>query len=216
VFKNREMKNIILTITVILLINCSRNEEPIATRTKLFSNKEMVTKPFQVKSGVIKYQITLQGKVFDNKITGTGTETLYFKNWGKMTLNQSIVNKIISNGINETHQQIKKTQKTEGNIKYTVHYKTKTITKEKISFNTTDSSILEQNGAVNMGCEVIQGYNCTLWKIENTKQWIYKGIPLKTVIKIMGVTTVKEAVLANFNLYISDDVFSLPSYPIKE
>ncbi len=199
-----------------LLVNCSRNKEPIATRTELFSNKEIVTKPFQVKSGVMKYQITLQGKVFDNKIIGTGTETLYFKNWGNITLNQSIVNKTISNGKNETHQQIKNTHKIEGNIKYNVHYKTKTITKEKISFNTTDSSILEQNGAVNLGCEVIQGYNCIIWKIENTKQWIYKGIPLKTEIKIMGVTTIKEAVLANFNLYISDEVFNLPSYPIKE
>lgn len=209
------MKNLILILTVVLLINCSRNEEPITTNTALFSNKEIVDKPFKVKSGVIKYQISLEGTVLDNKMKGSGTETRYFKDWGNTLLKQTIMNKTINNGVNETHQQIKNTQKIIANYKYTVDYKTKTITKEKVNFNATERSVLEQNGAVNLGYEVIQGYNCSIWKIDNTKQWLYKGIPLKTEIKIMGVTTVKECILANFNFYITEDVFNLPSYPIK-
>lgn len=209
------MKNLILIITIMLLINCSRNEEPITTSVELFSKQEMVNNPFQVKSGVIKYQISLKGAVLDNKINGLGTETRYFKNWGNTLLKQTLINKTINNGVNKTHQQIKSTQKIIANYKYTVDYKIKIITKEKVNFNSTDSSILEQNGAINLGCEVIQGYNCSIWKIDNTKQWLYKGIPLKTEIKIMGVTTIKECVLANFNFYITEDVFNLPSYPIK-
>lgn len=45
----------------------------------------------------------------------------------------------------------------------------------------------EMLGGEKQGTETIGGYKCDLYTVMGTKTWIYKGIPLKSTAKIMGI-----------------------------
>ena len=76
--------------------------------------------------------------------------------------------------------------------------------------------MLESIGGKIVGKEKIKGYTCDVWQIPGGKQWIYKGLPLKLTMTMMGITTTTEITSAKFNINVSDSYFKLPNYPIKK
>ena len=70
------MKKIsILLSLAVALVSCS-------------GNSQNQLKRYQVKSGIVEYTTTISGKVLGGKIAGSGTENLYFKNWGAVELKE--------------------------------------------------------------------------------------------------------------------------------
>ncbi|MCK5105241.1 MAG: hypothetical protein KAR17_20600, partial [Cyclobacteriaceae bacterium] len=64
--------NILLSL-IVMLTSCSGNSQ----------NK---LKRYDVKSAIIEYSTTTSGKTFGSTVKGTGTESLYFKDWGAIEL----------------------------------------------------------------------------------------------------------------------------------
>jgi hypothetical protein len=71
-------------------------------------------------------------------------------------------------------------------------------------------------GGEKIGTEKILNYNCEVWKIPGGKQWMYKGLPLKLEMTVMGTTSTLMVTSAKFNTSVPDKYFELPDYPIQE
>jgi len=221
-----------LILSFILVFSCNnQNGDHLVTSVENFSiAKKKQKNRYGVKSGIIRYKITISGIVMDNIINGNGIEKLYFDNWGNLELKEELITKNtkvkIFNDFKEEQKQIHHLQKTENNVIYQVNFDQKNINKsfntnvELVKFTNKDlkkvSSILHQFGGIKIGNEIFKGYDCEIWDISGSKQWLYKGVPLKIEHTIMGVKTIKEAISANFNVIIINNEFELPNFLIVE
>lgn len=229
------MKNIFLSLFLLLFItSCKGNENKSADSLTVQSeSQEKKLKRYEVKSGIVTYKITISGGVLGGTVTGSGTENLYFKDWGALELieeksTQTTTMKIFGKKSTET-TNTHTMGKLDNGESYHVDFDSKTIfLRRDMAMDLTkafhpnaDASdvgkgMLEGMGGKKTGNEVIKGYNCEIWDIGGAKQWIYKGVPLKVEVSVMGIKTVKEAIKADFNTVISNDNFKLPNYKIQK
>lgn len=188
-------------------------------------------KRYTVKSGIVHYTITSSGKIMGSTISGNGTESLFFKEWGAVELNteeSSQTNEIKIFGKKNTKTTSKHTMvKTENGQQYLVDFDQSKITLSRnvamdlmnqthSNANEMGKNMLEEMGGQQIGNETILGYNCEVWEVMGTKQWIYKGVSLKTEANAMGIKTIKEASSAKFNIAVADSYFALPDFPIQQ
>jgi len=213
------MKQVVLLLLIVFFISCDyHNDDVLVNQLKTHIN---INKRYGVKSGVIKYKITLSGNVMENEVSGAGFENYYFDNWGIKSLKEEEITKttkaIFFNKVKEEKIKIHKLQKIEGDTIFKVDFYTKKIYKlfnKNIEVTSCSNQILNNLGGEKLGTEIYKGYDCEIWNINGTKQWLYKGIPLKIEHTLIGVKTIKEAVIADFNVIIVNNQFELPNYPI--
>jgi hypothetical protein len=174
-------------------------------KTKPASTTDMATQPtktnptddgvalYQIKNGTIEY--TLSG-------TETGTETVYFADSGNRIA--TYTNKTLSiAGITRKTNTI---TLMEQDWIYIADLETMKGTKiqntsadilKEMSANPTQmgEGILEKMGAVKEGTETVAGKTCDTWKIQsiNSTVCVWKGLALKAVTAIGGVTITKVA-----------------------
>lgn len=207
----------------------AENAQEIAGKIE---NTQNTLKRYNLKSGIIKYKTDIKGKVMGSTINGSGTEEVYFKDWGAVELKKSDSKQV-------THINIFGQKKTEVNEEHTINKlengKSYGVDMEnKIIYVKNDPAMemikkfgngdvvnagekmLEGMGGKKIGKEKILGYECDVWEIPGGKQWIYKGIPLKLEMTIMGITTTNTATEAKFNIDVPDKYFKLPDYPVQE
>ena len=213
---------ILITITILFL-----------APTFSFTNAQNQLKRYQVKSGIVEYKTTISGKVMGSTINGSGSEKLYFKDWGAMELKetkqtQTTTVKFFGQEDTETKTTHNIVKIDDGKV-YSVDFE-----KEKIYLNRdmamdmtkafypdadageAGKSMLESMGGKKTGNEKFMGYDCEVWELSGGKQWIYKGAMLKAEITMLGITTITEATSANFNTSITDKYFQLPDFPMQE
>lgn len=209
--------NILLSL-IVVLTSCSGNSQ----------NK---LKRYDVKSAIIEYSTTTSGKTFGSTVKGTGTESLYFKDWGAIELieeksTQTTVTKIFGRG-KTTTTNVHVVKKLDNGESYhadfdkKVIYLTRDLAMDIMKQSNTDAgdagkSMLESIGGEKVGNEDFMGYNCEVWSIPGGKQWMYKGAVLKLEMTMLGITTVKEATSAKFNVSVADSNFKLPDFPIQK
>ena len=71
------MKKISLLLSLaVVLISCN-------------GNSQNTLKRYNVKSGIVDYETIITGNVMGSKISGSGVEHLYFKNWGALELKET-------------------------------------------------------------------------------------------------------------------------------
>ncbi len=220
----------ILLVLFIVTISCKGNEnKPVDSLTvKTEQNK---LKRYQVESGIIHYTSTISGKVLGNTMSGSGTESVYFKDWGAIELRDeksSETNeiKIFGNTKKDTKNKhiINKLDNGEW---YIVDFDKKEITATRslpidaiTAFHPesdagdTGKEMYKSLGGEKIGEENYRGYNCEIWEAMGVKQWVYKHITLKIESTIMGITTSKKATSIEFNISVPDAKFELPDYPI--
>jgi len=194
-------------------------------------NSQNTLKRYGVKSGIIKYKTTTSGKMMGSKMTGSGSESLYFKDYGALELREEQSTK--TTRIKFFGREKVKTDKEhtmnklDNGENYLVNFKTKTITANRdaamdmMKQSNTDAgeagkSMLKSMGGKKIGNETFMGYNCEVWSIMGGKQWLYKGVMLKLEMKTLGINTVKVATSAKFNISVSSTNFKLPNFPIKK
>lgn len=227
------MKKISLIIALMVIaIGCKGNENnPSDSLSLKASSQEQQLKRYDIKSGIIKYKTTISGKVIASTITGSGTEVRYFKHWGALELFEqesttSTHTVVMGREINETtsdHQM----SKLDHGESYTVDFKNKTISQQKDmamemikkmhpdkDAGEVGKSMLEGMGGKKTGKEIFLGYQCEIWDLMGVKQWIYKGVMLKSEANLMGITTITEATKATFNNTVPDSNFELPNYKL--
>lgn len=228
------MKNLsIILAFLIVFISCKGNENKAADSTAIGSSKqENKLKRYEVKSGMIQYKMTMNGNVMGSQITGSGTESLYFKDWGNLELveeNSTTTTNTNVLGHKSTDTSITHSMsKLDNGESYHVDFDKKSIFLRRDmamdlnkafaggDVNKTGKEMLEGMGGKMTGNENFLGYNCEVWDIHGAKQLMYKGAVLKLEMTMMGITTIKEATSAKFDSSVPDKYFKLPDYPIQK
>ncbi len=223
------MKYVFIAIFWMVSISCNGSKENSDNAIMQSNNQNPTLKRYNVKSGMVTYKITSNGKVMGSTITGSGSEKLYFKNWGATELkeeNSTKTTKMIFFGKEKIKTDKTHTiNKLDNGKSYSVDFKNASIylrrdpMMELMKNTNTDAGnagkeMLKSVGGKKIGEENFLGYPCEIWDAMGSKQWIYKGVTLKIVSKVMGITTVKEATNARFNVDVSDKYFQLPDFPI--
>ncbi|MGZ2371194.1 hypothetical protein ACXR6G_15555 [Ancylomarina sp. YFZ004] len=221
------MKNLILTAfilvtTCFVFTSCDKDDSP----------DDKSIKRYNVESGIIKYSTTISGTSSYTTFTGTGTDQLYFKNWGALELaneerTETSVSTMPYTGevITETNI-IHNTVKIDNEMIYIVDYETMKIYSQEnphIEFMRlydydaleAGKKMLESLGGVQLDNEDFMGYDCEVWTAMGSKQWVYKGITLKIITTLAGITITKEATDIKFDVSVNTSYFELPDYEIS-
>jgi hypothetical protein len=194
------------------------------------SNAQQNMKRYKVKSGIVKYTTSISGKMMGSSVKGKGTEILYFKSYGAVELQeekyeQTTVTNMFGQQSNDT-EKVHTITKLDKDNSYSVDFDEQIIYKQKNVAMTTalyanadteeaGKEIFESLGGKKIGNESIVGYNCEIWMLAGVKQWIYKGVMLKSEASVMGITTITTAESAQFNVSVDDRYFDLPDFPVK-
>lgn len=215
------MKNLSIFFSLLFAISgCSGNAQ----------NK---LKRYDIKSGIVEYVTTTSGKVMGSTIDGSGTETLYFKDWGALELKESMLSQTTtmkflgntSTETEETHTMVKLDNGESYSVDFNKEtiYATRDLAMDMIMENQADGnareigeSMLESMGGKKTGTEKFLGYTCDVWEIMGGKQWIHKGLMLKMEMNAMGISTKTEATSVKLDVSVPDDNFNLPDFPIQE
>ncbi len=209
--------SIILSLAVVL-ISCN-------------GKSQNTLKRYNVKSGIVGYETIITGKVMGSKISGSGVEYLYFKNWGALELKETQSSQTTTIKF-FGKEKIEKTSthvinKLDNGESYLADLDKKTITvgrdpmmdlMKQSNTNASDAgkNMLESMGGKKVGTESVLGHSCEIWDVMGAKQWIYKGVTLKMEVTVLGIKTVTEATNAKFDVSVADTNFKLPDYPIQQ
>ncbi|MBJ2174064.1 hypothetical protein JBL43_07440 [Aureibaculum sp. A20] len=204
-----------------------------ATLVSCTGNSQKELKRYQIKSGIVSYESTINGKVLGSTMSGSGTETIYFKDWGAIELKdekstQNTQTKIFGKKTEEKEEShiINKLDNGEW---FTVDFDTKEIIAQRsipmdmiTAFHPDADAgdvgrgmIKNLNGKM-IGEEDYMGYKCEIWEAMGVKQWVYKHFTLKIESTVMGITTSKKATNIQFDINVPDSNFELPDFPIKK
>lgn len=197
------------------------------------SHSQKALKRYQIESGIVKYESTITGKVLGSTMSGSGTETVYFKDWGAIELkdeisSQTTQTKFLGNEKNET-TETHRINKLDNGEWYTADFDRKEITAQRslpmdmiVAFHQDADAgdvgrdmIKGLNGKI-IGKEDYMGYPCEIWEAKGIKQWVYKHFTLKIESTVMGITTSKKATSIQFDIPVTDNYFELPDFPIVE
>ncbi len=168
-------------------------------------------KKYQIKSGIVEYKIT--GKQ-------QGTQTLYFDNWGLLSSEyQEATTSMMGMTVKSYTLNI-----TDKEWTYNINLDEKTGTKvsnkdikdlmnslDKKDMDELGRKMMERLGGKKIGNETFLGKNCEVWELTKLKSkvWVYKYIPLKTIMNIIGEVTI-EAVKIEDNASVAADKFVVP------
>lgn len=199
----------------------------------LSGNSQSKLKRYDVKTGMVDYEITISGKTLGSKITGEGKESLYFKDWGAIELLEEKSSQTTKTNIfgvkNSNTTKTHTIAKLDNGESYHVDFDRKKILLSRdlgMDMTTTyredgdagkvGKNMLESVGGKVIGTEEFLGYKCELWEVMGAKQWMYQGVVLKIEMTTMGITTIKKAKTAVFNKDVADKYFELPDFPIQK
>lgn len=216
------MKKFAIVLSIaLLLVGCGKSESE-----KSVDNKY---KRYPVESGIVKYKTTIKGKVMGSNISGNGESTLYFKNYGALELTEDQSTQTTEINIfgkkNKTEESNHSMTKMENGMVYSVDFDNKKITKMEnvgatmlkgVDVNKVGKEMLETMGGKKIGDEKFKGYDCEVWDLNGSKQYFYKGIPLRSEVEMMGITTITEATSVKFDTKVSDSKFKLPDFEVVE
>jgi hypothetical protein len=178
------------------------------------------TKRYQVKSGIVEYQISGGGNIMGINSETKGESKLIFKDWGNLELHDE-KSSTTTLGHTETNHNITKIDHAKF---YSVDFEKRVIIEHSPELlkqmsdkdmTKMGKEMMESMGGKKIGNEKLLGYNCEIWEMMDTKTWIYKGIPLKSEANIMGMKHLQVATKAKFNISISNKEFKLPNFPKK-
>ncbi|WP_282035571.1 hypothetical protein [Saccharicrinis aurantiacus] len=194
---------------------------------------ESQVKRYTIKSGKVLYSTTGNGSVMGTSIRTKGTESLYFKDWGRTEIKTAeYTETTVIKMFGKTNEETLKKQsvnKYENGQSYAVDFENQVIySNTDMAMGMIASQNPESNASdigeqmfINMGGKKVGkgqvlAYSCDIWEFAGGKQWLYKGIPLKLEMKIMGITTSTVANVAEFDISVPESHFVLPNYPIQE
>lgn len=178
------------------------------------------TKRYEIQSAIIEYVTGSSGNMMGIQTKTEGTSKVVFKGWGDVELREERTRSVIMGKEADTHQT---TKIDHGNV-YIVDYEQKIIHQydpttlarsqyKDIAKNAKE--MLRSMGGAKTGNESLLGYDCEIWETQQIKLWLYKGIVLKSVTTIMGLTHTTEATNIQMDVSVSDAALKLPDLPIK-
>ncbi len=166
-------------------------------------------KRYQFKSGKVVY-----------KMSGiqTGTETLYFDDYGRKEVhfNKSVIDMM---GV----KQKSNTQTImEGKYIYTIDLEKNTGQKmenplfdmfsDEDDLQKVGEDIMKKMGGKKVGTETLNGKECEIWEVQKMggKIWVWNSIAIRTVVNMMGMNITQEAESIETDINVSPDLFKIP------
>lgn len=183
-------------------------------------------KRYSLASGMIEYEVTGGGNVLGMISETRGRSTLYFKNYGDVTLEEQETTTTMS-GMVSKEDKAHTMKKIDHVTVYTVDFERKKINKgtdpiasqylaSGKNMSTDSEAQLQKMGGKKIGTEKVLGYSCEVWSLMGGKQWLYKGqVPLRIEAEVMGMKSGMIAVKATFSKSVPDSKFQLPDYKIE-
>jgi hypothetical protein len=177
-------------------------------------------KRYEIQSGIIEYTTNGGGNMMGIKTQIDGKSKTLFKEWGKVELHDETSKSLIMGREESTHQ----TTKIDHDKVYIVDYAQKSIAQyDHTMLMQSQYKDLAKNpkemmlsmGGAKTGEESLLGYDCEIWETQQIKLWLYKGIILKSVTNMMGLTHTTEATNIQMDVSVSDEELQLPDFPIK-
>ncbi len=173
------------------------------------------TNKFDVESGVITYEIIGGGKLTkETNLSIDGRAQLRFREWGNVMLLEER-GTVITTGAIKHKQEIKKLERQTHDKIISVDYKNEQILKRKKS-KAISSMGEETEGLIQQGEEEVAGHKCKVWVGPGIQKCVYKGVLLKQESHILGISYVKVATQALFDVNLSKEECTVPNYPIHE
>jgi hypothetical protein len=167
-----------------------------------------------VEKGMVRYEI-LGGARLTNEtnLNIQGTSILRFKKWGDVKLeeDEGIVS---TSGAIHSVQQIKRLEKHTEDTIITVDFENTQLLERKKG-KTVSSHEKETKGLLQRGQEVIAGHLCKIWIGPSITKCLYKGVLLKQESVVLGVSYLKVAKEALFDINVSDEKCLVPNYPVQ-
>ncbi|GIT97351.1 DUF4412 domain-containing protein [Sulfurovum sp. TSL1] len=184
------------------------------------STLDAETKRYQIQSAIIEYATKSSGNVMGIQTQTEGKSKTLFKEWGKVELHDERTRSVIMG--KEAHSR--QTTKIDHDNVYIVDYEQKSIhlydskslmqSEYKDLAKNTKETILSMGGT-KTGEETLFGYDCEIWETQQIKLWLHKGIILRSITHMMGLTHSIEATDIQMNVSVSDEDLKLPDFPIK-
>jgi hypothetical protein len=194
----------------------------IALTASIAISQETDYNQFAIKSGYVEYELT--GNT-------AGTKKFWWDNYGEKSRTEiKSTTTIIIFGISKTEEQhsISVTNGTDNYswdlIKGTA-FKTSNEEYEEISKEITEDmteaeieqmgqDIIDALGGERLGTEKFLGKKCEVLKVMMAKVWIYKGIPLKSEARMLGISSSEKAVELKENIIVPNQTF-IPDLKIE-
>lgn len=155
----------------------------------------------ETKFGSVEYQMKENNKV-------VGTNKIVFKDYGKTMLVRL-----------DSKTQPKMILKIQGDDIYMANTEQKSIIKlpsnqlPQNMLNKSSAQALKDMGAKKIGTDRILGYKCDMYKSDDMKTCIYKGLALYSEIKLDSKTTSSQvAIKLNLKTQPKNSEFNLPKY----
>jgi len=172
------------------------------------------TRKYDVVSGIVFYDIEGSAQLTpETNLSISGTGKLRFKEWGDV-LQKEDKAEVLTSGAIQHKQQVQSLVKIEHNKVITVDYANEQLLEGKGSLLTLNR-VNETEGLVQEGEDMVAGFLCQVWKGENSKKCLYKGVVLKEESHVLGVSYVKVARSARFDINASEEACQLPNYPLQ-
>jgi len=162
----------------------------VAVLSSLFANLQaQEINRYAVKSATIVYKHTGMTE---------GKQTVYIADYGQKEADYSELT-ASAFGFSTTTKELELTL---GNVVYSVDLTEKTGTKtilpdikdldkkEVKDYEQLGKEMMESMGFEKVGTEKVLGKSCEVWEGMGTKSWIWKNIPLKTEMNMMGKSTI--------------------------
>ncbi len=176
---------------------------------------EVGTYPFEIESGMIIYEISGGSQLTpETNLMIKGNAKLCFKEWGEVKL-QEESGMVLTTGAIKHKQHVKRLEKQTKDRVITVDYKNEQLLERKKSLS--DISVYAETASlVKKGQEKVAGVLCDVWEGPGVKKCIYKNIVLKLETHILGVSYVRVATQAIFDINTSTETCEVPDYPIQK
>ncbi len=167
---------------------------------------------YDVKQGLVEYEILGGAKLTnETNLSIEGTSKLCFKNWGN-TRQEEDHGLVVTKGAINYVQEVKRLEKHIDGKLLTVNYENEQIL-EHPEGKIVPSQIKETAGLLHRGQDVVAGVLCSMWIGPSVKKCIYKGVVLKQESHVLGVSYVKQATKAVFDINATADQCVLPNFP---
>jgi len=194
-----------------LMCNQSETEDSGSETLKLTSDDNF--KRYGFESGIVEYEFS--GK------TQTGTEKLYFVNWGMLEAKYLD----IEVGMMGFMQKQKTMTLLKGDSTYSYDYHTGRLSRIKTplwdgmkerardgDLEEVGMAFIKQMDGKKVGNETIAGKPCEIWDVPQllSRIWLWKGLPLKTEAGPQELRVIQTAVKVEMNANVPADKFEIP------
>lgn len=184
------------------------------TSVTLVAQPSETKKIYGIETGQVEYEIYGGGVVTPEcNLSIEGYEKLSFKEWGNVRIEEMERRETLLGALRSLEKE-KTLKKSEKDTLYTVDFENERIITSNLlegDIGQIDLSHMQKTGMMN-----VASLDCEVWEESTRKVCLYEGIMLLDEKRYLGFVYGKQAKIVNFDLDLSEKIFALPDYPVKE